>query len=507
MDSWLTTIAFLAITVASMAWHVRRTARRETRSTQARACPRCSARIPASADLCPSCGVPLQAYEVVAAPQAGGSAAAASGRLHAIVRADTCVGCGACVGACPEPGAIQLVGKLAVVDLDRCVGHGECARACPVSGIFLTSGPAVQRLEVPQVSPNFETNVFGLYVVGELGGRGLIKNAINEGKIAVEHVAQRVRAARDGSPAGAGPGAAADASTCAAGRASRVPSPGLPEEDGLLDLIIVGSGPAGLSAALTAHHAGLGYLVLEQGTLSDSIQRYPRHKILMAEPVHVPLYGDLWVADTSKESLLKVWQTVVDRTGLRIQTGARVLGVAKEDGVFAVTTEGGGFRARHVVLAIGRRGTPRKLGAAGEDLPKVFYDIVEMEAFARSRALVVGGGDSAVESALGLANQAGTEVTLSYRGEAFTRIKDRNREKLEAETARGRVRVLLQSELREIRSGSVLLETGGETRELPNDYVIIRIGGEPPHEFLRRAGVRIVEKEIALAKDGSARAA
>jgi thioredoxin reductase (NADPH) len=476
MDNWITTVGFLALTVASMAWHVRRTARREGGVPKVRACPRCSARIPATAALCPACGVPLQAYEVVGAPQASRAGDDTGGRLHAIVRTDTCVGCGACVGACPEPGAIRLQGKLAVVDIDRCVGHGECAKACPVAGIVLTTGAAVQRLEVPQVSAHFETNVFGLYVVGELGGRGLIKNAINEGKIAMEHVAQRVAAA----PARAGD---------------------------VLDVIIVGSGPAGLSAGLTAHRAGLRYLVLEQGTLSDSIQRYPRHKVLMAEPVRVPLYGDLWVADTSKESLLQVWQAVVDRTGLRIRTGWRAAGVAKEDGVFTVSSEAETVRARHVILALGRRGTPRRLGVPGEELPRVFYDIVEMEAFAGARVLVVGGGDSAVESALGLANQKGTEVTLAYRGEAFARIKARNRAKLEAEVARGRLRLALRSEVREIRVGAAVLEVSGERREVPNDYVIIRIGGEPPHEFLRRAGVRIVEKEIALAKDGSAQAA
>lgn len=470
-----------------MAWHVRRTARREQAAAATRACPRCSARIPAAAELCPRCGVPLQAYEVVAAPPASGNGSESGGRLHAIVRADTCVGCGACVGACPEPGAIRLAGKLAVVDLDRCVGHGECAKACPVGGIVMTTGAAVQRVEVPQLSPHFETNVFGLYVVGELGGRGLIKNAINEGKIAMEHVAQRVSAAR---AAGTGP-------RHAAGTA-----------DGeVLDAIIVGSGPAGLSAGLTAHHAGLRYLVLEQGTLSDSIQRYPRHKVLMAEPVRVPLYGDLWVADTSKESLLKVWQAVVERTGLAVRTGCRVSGVTKESGVFTVVCENDSFRARHVVLAIGRRGTPRRLGAAGEELPHVFYDIVEMEAFAGARVLVVGGGDSAVESAVGLANQKGTEVSLSYRGDSFARIKDRNRAKLDAEVARGRIRLQLRSEVAEIRPRSAILVTPAGRREVPADYVIIRIGGEPPHDFLRRAGVRIVEKEIALAKDGSAQAA
>jgi thioredoxin reductase (NADPH) len=484
MDSWLTTIAFLALTAASMAWHVRRAARRENRPAPVRACPRCGARVPAAAETCPQCGVPLQAYEVVDAPQARAGGDGPGGHLHAIVRTDTCVGCGACVGACPEPGAIRLEGKLAVVDLDRCVGHGECARACPVGGIVLTTGAAVQRLAVPLVSPHFETNVFGLYVVGELGGRGLIKNAVNEGKIAMEHVAQRVRAARGAGQVGAAAG------------------PG-----DVLDVIVVGSGPAGLSAGLTAHHAGLRYLVVEQGTLSDSIQRYPRHKVLMAEPVRVPLYGDLWVADTSKESLLKVWQAAVDRTGLAIRTGCRVAGVAKKDGVFTLDTEAGPLRSRSVVLALGRRGTPRRLGVPGEELRHVFYDIVEMEAFERARVLVVGGGDSAVESAIGLANQKGTQVSLSYRGDAFGRIKDRNREKLAAEVERGRVRLLLRSEVREIRAGSAVLETPGEPLEVPGDYVIIRIGGEPPHDFLRRAGVRIVEKEIALAKDGSAAAA
>lgn len=500
MDSWPTTVVFLAITVASMAWHVRRAARRKGGAPPALACPRCAARISATADLCPGCGVPLQAYEVVGAPQAGRGGNETGGRLHAIVRTDTCVGCGACVGACPEPGAIRLEGKLAVVDIDRCVGHGECATACPVAGIVLTTGAAVQRLEVPQVSAHFETNVFGLYVVGELGGRGLIKNAVNEGKIAMEHVVQRVVAARGGVAIATVPGGTAGGTGAARGTAESA------DED-VLDVIVVGSGPAGLSAGLTAHRAGLRYLVLEQGTLSDSIQRYPRHKVLMAEPVRVPLYGDLWVADTSKESLLQVWQAVVERTGLTVRTGCRVAGVTKENGVFTLASETGPLWGRHVILATGRRGTPRRLGVPGEELPKVFYDIVEMEAFEGARVLVVGGGDSAVESALGLANQRGTEVTLAYRGDAFARIKDRNRAKLDAEVARGRVNLLLRSEAREIRPGVAVLETAGGRREIPNDYVIIRIGGEPPHEFLRRAGVRIVEKEIALAKDGSAQAA
>jgi thioredoxin reductase/ferredoxin len=386
-----------------------------------------------------------------------------------MVRAETCVGCGACVPVCPEPGAIRLEGKMPVIDTERCLGHGECVKTCPTGGLILSTGGAVQRIEVPFVSPHFETNVFGLYVVGELGGRGLIKNAVNEGKIAMEHVVQRT----------------------VGSRGIAIP--------GVYDVIVVGSGPAGISAGLTAHQSGLQYLVLEQGTLSDTIRRYPRHKLLLAEPVRMPLYGDLWVADTSKEALLTVWRTIIERTGLQVHTGCRVGEVVKRDGILEVHAEDGIHRSRHVVLALGRRGTPRRLGVPGEDLPHVFYDIVEMEAFAGKRVLVVGGGDSAIESAVGLANQPGTTVTLSYRGEAFARVKDRNRTRIDAEVSARRVRLLLRSHVREILAGEAALETGGGAVErLPYDYVIIRIGGDPPHEFLRRAGVRIVEKELAL---------
>ena len=267
----------------------------------------------------------------------------------------------------------------------------------------------------------------------------------------------------------------------------------------LLDVIVVGSGPAGLSAGLEALRSGLRYAVLEQGDLSDTILRYPRHKLLLAEPVSMPMYGDLWVADASKESLLKVWRGIIERTGLEVLTGRRVSALAPIEGGFEVEAGDEAFRARRVVLAMGRRGNPRRLGVPGEDLTKVFYDIVEMEAFAGGRVLVVGGGDSAIESAVGLANQAGTKVTLSYRGDAFARVKDRNRGKIEAERQRGRVRVMLKSQVREIRPECVVLDHEGRPHILPNDHVIVRIGGDPPFAFLSRIGVRIVTKEIALA--------
>ncbi len=467
MSMLLTTVAVVLITALFMAWHVRRSAP-PPRACEAR-CPRCGASHSSGAERCPRCGVPLSAYELVSAPVAA-AAQAETGKLHAVVRSDVCVGCGACVPACPVPGAIRLEGKLAVVDDGLCQGHAECSRACPVGAIVLTTGAAVQRLEVPDLDANFQSNIPGLYIVGELGGRGLIKNAINEGKIAAEAVARA--AARN-----------------LAGRAA---------DPAVLDVVVVGSGPAGLSAGLEALRSGLRYAVLEQGDLSDTIHRYPRHKLLLAEPVRMPLYGDLWVADASKESLLKVWQTIIQKTGLEVRTRQRVERIEKTGERFEVATADAVFHARNVILAMGRRGSPRRLGVPGEERPGVFYDIVEMEAFAGRRVLVVGGGDSAIESAVGLANQQGTQVTLSYRGEAFARIKDRNRAKLDAEARRGRIEVLLQSQVREIRPECVVLEVAGQPRIQPGCDVIIRIGGDPPYEFLKRIGVRILHKEVAL---------
>ena len=470
MSMLLTTIGFFALTALSVVLHLRRTESAPPHATPARGrpCPRCRAPVPDGSAFCPGCGVPQQIYEVVNAPAARAGAPDAGAPQRAVVRNDLCVGCTGCVSACPEPGAIAMRGKLAVVDPERCKGHGECASACPVGAIAMTTGAAVNRVRVPALDAGFQTSVPGLYIVGELGGRGLIKNAVNEGRIAVEHVA---RALGGGAPRANGD---------------------------VLDVVIVGSGPAGLSAGLEALRAGLAYAVLEQGSLSDTIRKYPRHKVLFAEPLSIPLYGDLWVADSSKETLLQVWETIVANTGLRVNTGERVEQVMRAGDHFRVATPEREYRARHVVLAMGRRGSPRRLDVPGEDLAKVVYDIVEMEAFRGRRVLVVGGGDSAVESALGLANQPGTEVALSYRGDAFARVKDRNRAKIEAAAAAGRVTVMLRSHVREIRLDRVALDVDGESTILPNDDVVVRIGGEAPHAFLERLGVRMVDKEIPI---------
>lgn len=469
----ITTLVFLLLTGVLVLVHLRRTQPASDGSGADAAtttCLRCSTVMPATSRHCPSCGVPTQVYEVVRVQEATPDADGDQGRLHAIVRRDVCIGCGTCVSACPEQGAIRLVDHLAVVDLARCVGHGNCAEACPVNGIAITTGEAVQRVEVPVVDACFQSSVPGVYIVGELGGRGLIKNAINEARVAVESIADDLAK--------------------------------LPDRDhdaDILDVVIVGAGPAGLSAGLTALGCGLRYAILERGTIADTIRKYPRQKLLLAEPVGIPLYGRLWVTDASKETLLDVWETVIESSGLQVQTGCEVKDVQREHDVLTVLTAGGAVRTRRVVLAVGRRGMPRRLGVPGEERANVYYDIAEASEFEGSRVVVVGGGDSAIESAVGLSNRPGTTVWLVHRSSSFEKAKSRNRSHLEEAVERGRLRLLVESEVREIRDGEVVVDRAGETIVVACDHVIIRVGGEAPVAMLDRIGVRRARKDLPIA--------
>jgi thioredoxin reductase len=169
-----------------------------------------------------------------------------------------------------------------------------------------------------------------------------------------------------------------------------------------------------------------------------------------------------------------------------------------EDGVFTVTTKKGQHRAMAVVLALGRAGTPRKLDVKGEELPKVMYRLIEADHYINKKILVVGGGDSAIEAAMGLALQVGNQVTLSYRKEAFSRIKERNTVRIAEFIAKRKLEVAFNSMPVEIRPDSVVLEVAGEQREIPNDYVWVFAGGTPPTDFLKKLGLQFGVVDVTL---------
>jgi len=376
--------------------------------------------------------------------------------LHPRVDALRCIGSGGCVQVCPE-GALGIVGgKAELVNAAACIGHGACAAACPVEAIQLVFGTERRGVDIPRVAPDFESNVPGLFIAGELGGMGLIRKAAAQGVQAMDSIRRRGRAA-----------------------------------DGRLDVVIVGAGPAGLGAALAAQAHGLNYLVLEQeDSLGGSVYHYPRAKIAMTAPVTLPLVGQVRMSEVSKEKLLAFWQDVVQRHGLRLSFRDAMQRVEPDGDGFVVHAAQGDYRARSVLLAIGRRGSPRKLGCPGEELPNVVYRLIDAAQYQGRRVLVVGGGDSALEAAVQLSEQPGTTVRLAYRSASFNRVKARNRQALEAAVAAGHVTLLLNTEVAGIALAEVRLSGPGDAEMvLANDDVIVCAGGVLPTPLLQAMGI------------------
>jgi thioredoxin reductase (NADPH) len=374
-----------------------------------------------------------------------------------------CIQTGACISACPEKDIIGIVnGKATTINASHCVGHGACFHACPTHAITLMIGTETRGVELPHVSQTFETNIGRLFIAGELGGMGLIKNAVEQGRQAVENIAKANKQAHHAT----------------------------------YDLIIVGAGPAGIAASLTAKKLNLKALTLEQDSLGGTIFSFPRSKVVMTAPMELPLYGQLKLFETSKADLLDLWMKIIQKNGIEIKENIKVESVIPGQDHFTIeTNKGEKYTSRFVLLAIGRRGSPRKLGIPGEELEKVAYRLLEPEAIEGKEIVVVGGGDSAIEAALSLFEK--NNVTLCYRGDKFSRIKPGNKDRIAEASGKGLVQVRFSTNLIKVMEQEVVISSdqdAGATITVTNDLIYIFAGGELPGQFLRKIGITITEK-------------
>jgi thioredoxin reductase (NADPH) len=399
---------------------------------------------------------------------------------HPQIDTNYCIGCGTCTSVCPEGDVLAMIGgKAVIVNGHKCIGHGLCADACPVGAITMVMASPSMAADMPYLTPQYETSVPNLFIVGELGGLALIKNAVNQGRDCVDTIAARLKAA---------------------GAVHPVP--------GLHDLLVIGAGPAGISASLRAIENKLNYLTIERDEIGGTVAKYPRQKLVMTSPVEFPMYGKFKKMQLSKENLLAFWDMILNRADFNVSTGEKVEDVQRgEDGIFTVATITNQYRARAVILALGKAGEPRKLGVKGEELPKVMYRLIEADHYINKKILVIGGGDSAVEAAMGLACQTGNQVTLSYRSERFSRIKERNTKRIDDFIHSGKLRVLFNSNPVEFKPESVLLEVNGSVEEIPNDFVWIFAGGTPPNGFLKKIGVGFGARDLTLEASKEAKSA
>jgi thioredoxin reductase len=388
-----------------------------------------------------------------------------------VINAETCIGCSACVDACPYD-VLEIKRYVAVVTRpDDCCGLTLCEQRCPNGSLVVKLGS--QNPAPSLVTEDLESrDVPGLFLAGDVTGQPLIRNAIEQGQRAVAAIHKRSRPRAIGG--------------------SR----------DTFDLIIIGAGPAGLSAAIEAKRRGLRATILEQGSIAEGIRSFPRGKIVLDAGAEVAeADAGLWIGECTKEELLRKWQRSVRKHGINVREGQRVTSAARApaDGCFdvsALLTDGGQVRYRSdsILVCIGRRGTPRKLDA---EIPetmqdRVHYALSNATSFRGERVLVVGLGDTAMEAAIALSAQAGTHVTVSYRGPAFRRGKQRNIETLRNLVRQGKIDMRFSSEVTCVDRGRVILRnvSDGSLKNCEIDRVFVLIGSFAAWGFLEALGLR-----------------
>lgn len=409
------------------------------------------------------------ASEPSAASASWPAAASASMRIRRlpIINATTCLGCDACVEACPYD-VLEVRRYVAVVARpDACCGLTLCAQVCPNQSLTMqdvgpAEAPAIERVELEAVEHP------GVFVVGDAGGGSLIRNAIDEGARAVAIIAERLaRAPR-----------------------ARTPRTTVPADPDVLDVLVIGAGPAGLSAALEAQARGLRALTVEQHTVAGSIQSFPRGKLVLDAARAAATSSRLWLAEATKEELLARWMLAVRTERPPILEGQRVTALHREsDGTWTVDLAAAApRRARTIILAVGRRGSPRRLAVdvAPAMLPHVHYALADAASFANRRVVIVGLGDVAIEAAIALSRQRGTTVTIAHRGDDFRRGRARNLDELRRRVAAGAVRIAWRAEVRAVAPGRVELATPAGRVDEPCDSLFVLIGAEPGSDLLSR---------------------